>query len=290
MENNKIKCRFCGSKNFIKKGFRKTQNRGKIQKFRCNDCSKFFVNDEGFIKMKNTPQKITLCMDLFFRGVSLRKVQEHLQAFYPHNSSHMTILRWVRKYSVMISKYTNNLKLKVGVELQVDEMEYKTKGKKSWFIDSIDTETRFMVSSNFCQKREQVELRKVMVEAKEKTGEQIKIVTTDGYLAYPKAVKLSFGYNLKLNQHNVYHKIVNASRGEGFNHKVERMHNNIRARTKTFRGFGSIESANAIMKGYEVYYNFIMKHQALNKCPYELATDLKLNENNKWLELIGLSC
>ena len=44
------------------------------------------------------------------------------------------------------------------------------------------------------------------------------------------------------------------------------------------------------MKGYEINYNFIRKHQAIKKCPYELATDLKLNSENKWLELIGLSC
>jgi len=43
------------------------------------------------------------------------------------------------------------------------------------------------------------------------------------------------------------------------------------------------------MKGFEIYYKFINKHQAINKCPYELATDLKLNQNNKWLELIQLA-
>jgi len=42
------------------------------------------------------------------------------------------------------------------------------------------------------------------------------------------------------------------------------------------------------MKGYEVYYGFITKHQALNKCPYELATDLKLGKN-KWPDLILLA-
>ena len=30
----------------------------------------------------------------------------------------------------------------------------------------------------------------------------------------------------------------------------------------------------------------IRKHQAIGKCPFELATNLKLNSNNKWLELI----
>jgi hypothetical protein len=56
------------------------------------------------------------------------------------------------------------------------------------------------------------------------------------------------------------------------------------------RGFhGSISSANSILKGFEIYYNFINKHQSIKKCPYELATDLVLTQNNKWLELIQLS-
>ena len=47
--------------------------------------------------------------------------------------------------------------------------------------------------------------------------------------------------------------------------------------------------SNARGRGFEIYYNFITKHQTIKCCPYELATDLKLNEKNKWLELIQLS-
>ncbi|MCK4859966.1 MAG: hypothetical protein KAS87_05350 [Candidatus Omnitrophica bacterium] len=44
------------------------------------------------------------------------------------------------------------------------------------------------------------------------------------------------------------------------------------------------------MKGIEIYYNFITKHQAIKKCLYELAvSELKLNSENKWLELIKLA-
>ena len=44
------------------------------------------------------------------------------------------------------------------------------------------------------------------------------------------------------------------------------MHNSLRQRTKTFRGFhGSVESANSILKGFEIYYNFIIIHQMLKK-------------------------
>jgi len=44
------------------------------------------------------------------------------------------------------------------------------------------------------------------------------------------------------------------------------------------------------MKGFEIYYNFIRSHLALNgKTPSELATNIRLENPNKWLELINLS-
>ena len=74
--------------------------------------------------MRNAPQKITLCLDLFYRGVSTRKVQEHLASFYPHNSSWVSIYSWIIKYSKQISKFTNRLKLSVSAEAQTDEIEF----------------------------------------------------------------------------------------------------------------------------------------------------------------------
>jgi len=294
----KIVCSSCKSTNTIKWCKRKTENRGLIQRYKCKDCGKFFTINDGFFRMRNSPQKITLCLDLFYRGVSTRKVQEHLQAFYPHNSSNVSIYSWVVKYSKMISSFTNKLKLHVGNEVQVDEVEYhrrKSHNQKrgieeNWFIDSIDTETRFMVASDYFSARSQKEIKQVMKAIKDKTENQVKVLTTDGLLAYPKTIKKVFGYNKHLMQFNIEHNQVNASKGEGFNYPIERLHNSVRQRTKTFRGFhGSVKSANAIMKGYEIYYNFIRKHMAINCCPYELATDLVLSSPNRWIDLIYLS-
>lgn len=288
----KIKCPNCNGENIVRRGQRKTQNRGLIQRYGCQDCNKRFVIDDGFFKMKNAPQKVTLCLDLFYRGISTRKVQEHLQAFYPHNSSNVSIYKWVCKYSKMISGFTDSLKIQPIEEMQIDEMEFGSREKKThgWFIDSIDTKTRFMVASTFSKSREQKEIKRVLYMAKQKTDNQIEICTSDGYTAYENAVKKVFGYNRKLARDRTIHNKVTQLKNEGFNHKVERMHSNIRARTKTFRGFhGSTKSAYAVMKGLEIYYNFIRSHSAINCCPYELAIpNLKLGIN-KWLDLIQLS-
>jgi len=289
-EVKKVCCPKCNSNKTKKRGFRQTENRGKIQRYFCNECKKSFVVDEGFFRMRNSPQKITLSIDLFYRGVSTRKVQEHLQAFYPHNSSNVTIYNWIVKYSKMISKFTDKLKINGSQEVQVDEMEYKTKGEKSWFIDSIDSKTRYMVASNFFKQRTTENINVVMKRAKYKTQGNITTITTDGFGAYIKSVKKTFGWSNKKRAFNVNHNVCIACQEGHFNIYIERLHNSIRERTKTFRGFhGSIDSADSIMKGYEIFYNFIRKHQSINCCPYELATDLKLENPNKWLGLIEIS-
>ncbi len=300
----KVSCPNCKSNDVVKRGFFQTKINGKLQRYYCKACNRKFIPQNAFYRMRNNPIKVTQAIDLFYRGVSTRKVQEHLGVFYPHNASNVSIYKWIVKYSQMISKFTGKLKANVCEEVQVDEVEFhrrkshqaKKGVEKNFFVDSICPETRFLVASAYGRTRSSKEIKSVMNNIKGKTDNQIKIITTDGFFAYKKVVKSVLGYNNKLGRYNVFHKVVTASNGEGFNHPIERLHNNVRARTKVMRGFhGSIHSANAIMRGFEIYYNFITKNQAINCCPYELAiTDEDLKEylkrvKNKWLGLIALA-
>jgi len=283
-------CPKCKKENIKKNGSRQTQNRGKIQRYQCKECNYRFTKDEGFFRMRNHPKKITASIDLFFQGLSTRKVQAHLKAFFPHNCTNMTVYNWVIKYSKKISQFSDGLKLNVGCELQIDEQAHARQGKQNWFIDSIDSKTRFVVASSFHISRGQEEIKGVLSVAKQKTLDQFQIVTSDGFLAYPKCIKKVFGYNNLKGKHNVFHKVKKGCDGKGFNVPIERFHNNVRDRTKIMRGFhGSVESADTILKGYVVYYNFIRKHQGINCSPYELATDIKLTNPNRWEELIEMS-
>jgi transposase-like protein len=289
---NLLKCPKCNSTDLNKRGFFKTEAHGKRQVYYCKTCKKKFIERDGFYRMKNSSQKISLCLDLFFKGVSTRQIQSHLQQFYPHNSSWVSIYRWVIKYSEQISKFTDRLKLKSGHELQIDEIDYGIGRKKNrYFIDIIDTKTRFMVSSKFVKTRGKKEIQSVLRSAKKKTGTQTKIVTSDSFTGYSRnLLKSVFGYDFKNNRPKVVHNKTNARKSGRFNISIERLHNSIRQRTNSFRGFhGSISSANSIMKGIAINYNFVRKHQGLGCCPYELAVPkLKLGEN-KWLSLINLA-
>jgi len=286
---SKPKCVYCNSAKTKKRGSRQTHNRGKIQRYQCKECNKRFTKDDGFFRMRNNAQKITSSIDLFFNGLSTRKVQAHLKAFFPHNASNVSVYNWVIKYSKKISKFTDGLKLNVGHELQVDEQSHNRMGTQNWLIDSIDTKTRFVVASNFRVARGQIEIKEVLETAKYKTQGNITTITTDGWKVYTRLVKHTFGY-YNFQRGEMFHNVKKGCDSQGFNVSIERFHNNVRDRTKIMRGFhGSVESADNILKGFVVYYNFIRKHQGIRCSPFELATDIKLKNPNKWVELIEMA-
>jgi len=296
----KTKCPHCKSEETIKRGYFQTEAHGKQQRFFCKSCGKKFIHQTAFYRMRNNSQKITCGLDLFCRGLSTRGVQEHFKAFFPHNSDHSTILRWIRKFSLQIANYTDNLKVKSGSYTEIDEMEFQRRKShrrkagtdKNWLINAIDVKNRFLISSSYFKYRSQKNIKQILANAKNKSGEQIKIVTTDGYTAYEKAVKQTWGYDLHTRKYKIEHRVVTQRKGEGFNIWVERLNGMFRQRTKTFRGLhGSVESAYAIMKVIEIFYNFVNKHGALKgKSPSELAIpSLQFETPNRWLELIKLS-
>ncbi|OIO43295.1 hypothetical protein CO155_02285 [Candidatus Pacearchaeota archaeon CG_4_9_14_3_um_filter_35_19] len=300
----KLSCPNCNSESIIKWTKRNTQNRGLIQRYKCKNCNKTFAIDDGFHRMRNHPKKITCALDLYYKGVSLRKVQKHFQAFYPRNSTHVSVYNWIIKYATIVSKLTDNISIQCGDEMMSDEMEYHRrlyhqKGMKgveqNWFVDTFDVETRFMIIGEYMKSRTNENLIKVMNKTKFKTGEQVKIVTTDGLQGYPTVLRKTFSLQSPYHassrtKSKIIHNVVIASE-RGFNHPIERLHNTIRERTKVMRGFhGCIESAYAIMKGLEINYNFNRKHMSLvNKNPAEIAIPQLELGVNKWLDLIRLS-
>jgi len=281
-----IICEKCKGGNIKKDGVRKTKNRGYVQRYKCKDCSYRFSIDNGFWKMKNHEKKITACINMYYAGMSLRKIQEHLQMFAPKNCHYSTIYRWIVKYSNMISKFTDKLQIQSGQELMSDEMEYRRLGEQNWFVDVMDAETRFMVASDYMKSRTIENLTNVLKKSKFATNGNVKIITTDGLQGYPRVLRKVFGLNRIKRKSKIIHNVVIADE-RGFIHKIERLHNTIRDRTKIMRGFhGSLESAKAIMKGFEIYYNFIRKHQGIDrKTPSELAIPELDLSTNRWLSL-----
>jgi len=105
---------------------------------------------------------------------------------------------------------------------------------------------------------------------------------TDGLAAYHDAYKHEFRSrkNLKATEH--IREI--ALKGVVHNNKMERMNGEIRDREKTMRGLKVKETP--ILKGMQVFHNYIKPHEGLKgKTPAE-ACGIEVRGENKWKTLI----
>jgi len=285
------RCRICGSDQIIKLGVRHNKSTN-IQKFKCKECGHYFSQNEGFERIQVTPKAITVALDLYFKGVSQRKISDHLKQFEGIRVTQPCILKWIKKYVALMKEYADKLTPQVGGMWHSDEMmvnirktEPVEQGNYSWLWNLMDHETRFLLASQITKRRRVEGARQVFQKAKAiAKGQRPDFVVTDKLGAYNQAFNREFYTNRKPQTKHV--RLKNIREGAN-NNIVERLHGTLRERTKVMRGLDHDESAQKLIDGKRFYYNFIRPHQALNgKTPAE-AAGINLNlGDNKWLELI----
>ena len=106
-----IKCPKCKSKSLIKRGLRKNKL-GDKQKFRCSDCTIWFVEDNGFKRMRHDPIIITRAIHMHNDGLSFNDVVNHLWQYEGVRVTPMTICNWSTKYSIFLKSDKKTSKTK----------------------------------------------------------------------------------------------------------------------------------------------------------------------------------
>ena len=96
-------CGECGSYDAVKNGQRKVKN-GIRQRYRCRNCGhRFSINH---LKYRKANEKlIALCMDLYFKGLSLRKIADTIEQFYDLKVHYTTIRAWINEFMNKINDY-----------------------------------------------------------------------------------------------------------------------------------------------------------------------------------------
>jgi len=247
----------------------------------CNDCHRKFVDNVDFENMKYDPKIIALTLDLYFKGVSLRKISHHLKQFYNLNVCHKSVYNWIEKYCSIMSEYVNSIKPCVGDVWHTDEMMVNISGEWEYLWNVIDENTRFQLASVVSKERRGRDARNVFIKAKQNGGKRKpKYIVTDGLPSYKRAVNKEF----PTNNYDTEHLWNVGLQHHPNNNHVERLHGTIREREKTMRGL-KIEST-PIIEGHRIYYNYIKPHKALdNKTPSEKA-GIIIEGDNKWFTLM----
>jgi putative transposase len=288
----KTTCPKCGSESVVRSGNRKT-GFGTTQRFECKSCGFRFVIDKGFCRMKHSPEIITKTLDLYFKGLSQRKICDHFEQFDKTTVTHTTVLRWIKKYLAILGKYAEKNKVNVGNIWHSDETTVFIKKEDErryyqWIWNVMDAKTRYLLACQVTEERYVKDARNALKQAKSVTNVRPDVVVTDGLQAYNEAVKAEF-YDPSAFIQNPHLRLKDFETKPN-NNILERLNGTFRERTKVVRSFDSGLGATEFAAGMQTYYNYIRPHQGINgMTPAQMAGVPIDLAGNRWMKMIGLA-
>jgi transposase-like protein len=135
------KCLVCGSSHILKWGFRYRGNGTRVQRYKCANCRhRWDVNpNSAFIAMRTNPKAIMVALDLYFKGISLRKIQDHLKQFEGTHVSYVSVYKWIQKYVALMEQYAKVLRPQLSNVWHADEMKVNVHGEWQWLWNIMDS-------------------------------------------------------------------------------------------------------------------------------------------------------
>jgi transposase-like protein len=280
VEEETASCPKCGSFNLKKSGLRKNKS-GNKQRFECLVCGKRFVKDLAFKGLKADAKTVTLALDLFYKGLSQRKIKDTIAQFMNVDVSQPTINRWIQRFTRLINQYADTLKPQVGDVFAVDELKLKQSGQWRWLWSVLDKETRFWLCSHISTERGISEARVPLEKARKIAGKKPSVLISDGLQSYRHAVVAEY-YTLKNPRTKHIREIHFTDKAN--NNMMERLNSTIREREKVTRNLK--EQAPLICEGFRNFYNLLRPNQALNRETPAQKCGIEIKGKNKWITLI----
>ncbi len=272
-------CIYCGSRHIVKDGIRHNKSVD-IQKFNCVDCARYFTVNIGFERMKHNPKAITTAMNLYFNGESLRNTAESLKLLGVQ-VSHQTVYNWITKYVGLMERYLDKITPQVSDTWRADELFIKVKGDMKFLFAIMDDETRFWIAQQIADTKFTADVRPLFAEGKRIAGKRPLTLITDGGTHFVKPFRNEFYTHRK--PRTIHIRDIRFG-DKVHNNKMERLNGELRDREKVMRGLKRADTP--ILRGYQLFHNYIRPHDALGgKTPADLA-GIKVKGEDKWMTLI----
>lgn len=280
-------CPNCFGLEIFKRGKRKTNAREK-QLYCCKDCKKRFVL-EPLKYIKTNSQMVTLAMDLFYKGNSLRDIADTFKQFYNLSLSHETIRNWIRKFSRIMNEYSKQLQPKIKGKWNADETLVLTKEGKNkentnyhYVWNVMDNKTKFLLASECSgRSRKSKDAQKVFTEAYNQNGKVPYQIIVDGYQGYQDGCRNTF--RNWAGERKVKFTSIKGQRKYVNNNAIESHHSHQKEFHKIRRGVKEVQD---YQDGFRVFHNFVRKGVKDKKTPADRCKLDIARDGNRWKNIL----
>jgi transposase-like protein len=269
-------CKYCQSENVVKHG----KANGK-QRYLCKDCGHKFFEGSAFPRMRTESRIISSSIDMYFEGLSVRKIQTQIEKLYGVSISQVTVMNWTMKYSALVSKYVETLSPQLLGVYHVDETAIKCSGVQKWFWEIIDEQTKFLVAGHLSASRTTEEAIQLFEKSVKVAKRKPISIYCDGLPAYVDGYNKVFRTLKKEGRPELIRRV--GIRNIHNQNAVERLHGTLKDRLKPTRGLKGEETVRTLLEGWVVHYNYVRKHQTIKMTPAQASG---INMKNDWHLLV----
>ena len=213
-----------------------------------------------------TPHEKGAAVDMYFDGLSYRRVAGNMEDYFGRKTTPMTVYRWVHELTGTADEILRPLKVHTGREWVADEMVVKVGGKDYWLFNVMDADTRFVLAAYLSPVRTTRAATTTLALARERSVNPPEELRTDGLRSYRQALPRAFPTR------PVKHIVSKGIRALINNNLSERLQGTFRDRDKTLRGLEGRDTGQSYIDGLVLHYNYFRPHESLdNKKPAQAA-------------------
>ena len=212
------------------------------------------VPSSAFAGFRFPPEIVVLALRWYLRyGLSYRDVEE-LLAERGIEVDHVTIFRWVQRFTPLLADAAGPCRHSVGDRWYVDETYVKVAGKWRYVYRAIDQHGQ-IIDVFVSARRDERAARRFFTTALRAHGERVEVVTDRA-----PALRAAIDDLIPAAFHNTE---------QYANNRVECDHGRLKARLRPMRGLKRDHTARVIMRGHALMQNLRRGH-------YELGIDARL--------------
>ena len=242
---------------------------GESIRYRCRSCKCRFTWRPGYLGRHYPANVITDILEDVVTGKSLscaaRGMVKRGYSYLKKTISRQQIWRWTRDYAKLTSGLAKAISIQVSDRWQVDEIYFKAKNDERWLFGMMDSESRFMISSDTAPDKKSYNATNLFKYTVETAGKIPRVLISDKLYGFSRAFKKVFkkGTSAKISNNSPVHICsVSIRHRHVHNNRRERSNGTTKDRAKTARGFNS--EFPPLLRFHTFYYNFLRPHMGLD--------------------------
>lgn len=246
-------CPYCGGvkRDIVFWGHRYTKERGKVQRYRCNECKRCFMLKDPYRHMWYGEHRVCSVLSLHSKGMTEQDTADEVGVCW------RTVERWLAKFTNVLVRLLANKKPRVCQTLHCDELFLKMCKSFVYVWDSYVSELNWLTLVPFWWRDTEGAKRLL-----EHSPHALDCINTDGAFAYWQPIRETYGLGFKNTQH-----IVCQDDSKYKNNVMEGQQSIIRRFTRPRRGFRDITSVARHLQRFEYYRNFVRDRADGSKPP-----------------------